>query len=109
MKGERLLVHCTCPDHDTATEIAAELVERRLAACVNIVPQVTSVYRWEGRVETESEALLLIKTTGARYPQLETALRYLHPFELPEIVAVDLCSGLPEYLQWLDTETRETS
>ena len=108
MTGERLLVPCTCPDHDNATAIAAELVEQHLAACVNIVPQVTSVYRWEGRVETESESLLLIKTTGARYAQLETTLRYLHPFELPEIVAVDLCNGLPEYLQWLHTETRET-
>lgn len=106
--GERLLVFCTCPDRESANSIAAELIERRLAACVNILPEVTSVFRWQGRVTHDSETLLLIKTAGARYAQLETALRYLHPYELPEIIAVDVTRGLPEYLHWLDAETRET-
>ncbi len=97
------LVLCTCPDTGTAGRLAAELVERRLAACVNIVSGVTSVYRWQGKIETESEVLLLVKTRSDRYQEVEKALLEHHPYELPEVVAVSLEQGLSGYLAWLDS------
>lgn len=96
------MVLCTCPDEAVAREIATALVEGRLAACVNVVPGLTSVYRWQGRVETDREALLVIKTTAAAFPALREAIRSRHPYELPEIVAVGIEDGLEEYLRWID-------
>ncbi len=86
-----------------AEKIATALVEQRLAACVNIVPNLTSVYRWQGKIEKDNEILLLIKTTQQHYPSLETAIRQLHPYELPEILAVTVKEGLPDYLDWITT------
>ena len=88
-----------------AQTLAQALIERRLAACVNVLADCTSVYRWEGKVESCSEVPLLIKTTAARYPALEQAIRNLHPYELPEIIAVPIAHGLPEYLNWVAAET----
>lgn len=99
-----LLVLCTCP-RDAATALAEALVDRRLAACVNIVADVTSVYRWQERRETAAESLLLIKTQKRVYPQLEQTLRELHPYELPEIIAVSLTQGLTAYLDWINGNT----
>ena len=101
MSTDVLLTLCTCPDDDRARSIASALVERRLAACVNVTAPVTSVYRWDGRVETAAEVLLLVKTTRARYPALERALRDLHPYEVPEIIAVPVDRGLHDYLEWV--------
>jgi periplasmic divalent cation tolerance protein len=101
MSTDVLLTICTCPDDDRARAIASALVERHLAACVNVTPPVTSVYRWDGRVETAAEVLMLIKTTRDRYPALERALRDLHPYEVPEIIAVPIDRGLHDYLQWV--------
>lgn len=102
---ENLLVITNCPDEDTANAIALALVEGRLAACVNILPRCQSVYRWQGAVETASEVPLLIKTTAANYPALETAIRDRHPYEVPEIIALSIARGLPAYLNWLADET----
>ena len=102
MPTHHRVVLCTCPDEETATAIARMLVERRLAACVNVVPGLTSVYRWRGRVETDREALLVVKTTAAALPALTAAVRERHPYELPEIVAVGVEDGLEEYLKWVD-------
>lgn len=99
-----LLALCTCP-RETADALAKTLVDRRLAACVNIVPELTSVYRWQGQCETTRESLLLIKTHARVYPRLEQALRELHPYELPEIIAVSLARGLAAYLDWIDSNT----
>jgi periplasmic divalent cation tolerance protein len=99
------LIYCTCPDTDTAERIATTLVERRLAACVNVLPAVTSIYRWQEAVERSSEVLLLIKTCAERYPALEAAIRELHPYELPEILAVEAAAGLPPYLAWVRDST----
>ena len=96
-----LLALCTCPDEATARRLASLLVEDHLAACVNILPGLTSVYRWQGRTESASEWLLLIKTHRSRYPSLEQQLREHHPYELPEIVAVSISNGLPDYLRWI--------
>ena len=105
MSFQPLLVYCTCPDHDSALRIAQALVDRQLAACVNLVPGLTSVYRWQGQRETAQEVLLLIKTRQAVYPELEAALLALHPYELPEIIAVPIEAGLPAYLSWIETGT----
>ncbi len=97
-----LLVLCTCPDRRTALGLATPLVQEGLAACVNITAPITSVYRWQGKVEQAEECLLLIKTGAARYQELEDALRSRHPYELPEIIAVPIEHGLTDYLQWVE-------
>ena len=81
--------------------MAAALVERRLAACVNALGACTSTYRWDGRTESAEEFPLLIKTTRERYPALEAAISEMHPYDVPELVAVDIATGLPAYLDWL--------
>lgn len=101
-----LLCLTTCPDAASASAIADALVGERLAACVNVVPGLQSVYRWGGAVERADEVLLLIKTTRERYPALEQRLAALHPHELPELVAVASVAGLPAYLRWVDNQTR---
>lgn len=102
MSTDALLIHCTCPDRSSADIIARQLVEQRLAACVSAVPAVTSTYIWEGAVETAEEVLLLVKSNRRNYPRLEQAIVSMHPYELPEIIAVPVEQGLPEYLQWID-------
>ena len=101
------LVFCSCPDPATAQRLATALVEARLAACVSVLPQVRSVYRWQGAVEQADETLLLAKTAAARLPALVERLEALHPYELPEIVAVEAAAGLPAYLDWVADATRE--
>lgn len=95
------LVLCTCPDRASAQELAERLVDERLAACVNILPQLTSVYRWQGKRETSQELLLLIKSAQDVYPQLEQTIMEYHPYELPEIIAVPITGGLSGYLNWI--------
>ena len=100
-----LLVLTNLPDRAGAEKLAAELVEQRLAACVNVLAPCRSVYRWQGAVQKEEEHPVLIKTTRERYAALEAAIRAAHPYELPEIVAVPIERGLPGYLQWVIDET----
>jgi periplasmic divalent cation tolerance protein len=100
------LVISNLPDRASAEKLAHALIEQRLAACINILSPCRSVYRWEGKVEDAEEFPMLIKTTRERYPALERAIRAGHPYELPEIIALPLAGGLPEYLDWVDTETR---
>jgi periplasmic divalent cation tolerance protein len=100
-----IIVFSTFPSDTLAREAASKLIEQRVAACVSILPGMASIYRWEGRVEASEEVLLIIKTTKETYPQLESALKACHPYELPEILAVASIAGLPEYLQWVMTET----
>ena len=96
-----LLCLTTCPAAGCAERIAAALVEEHLAACVTIVPGLRSVYRWQGAIERADEHLLLIKTTADEYPALQARLQTLHPYELPELLAVEAVDGLPAYLQWV--------
>lgn len=100
-----LLVSTNMPDADTAQRMAEALVQSRAAACVNILAPCTSVYRWQGKIETAHEVPLLIKTTRSAYARLEEAIRAQHPYELPEIIAVPVEVGLPGYLQWVTQET----
>ena len=101
------LVITNCPDEETANRIALAVVEAKLAACVNILPRVQSIYRWQGVVESAAEVPLLIKTTAAAYPALEAAIRESHPYDVPEIIALPITAGLPAYLTWLAAETRQ--
>ena len=100
-----LMVMTSVPDGDVASRLAHVLVERRLAACVNIMAACTSVYRWNGKLEAATEVPLLIKTRAEVYNEVEAAIRSLHPYELPEIVAVSIQHGLPAYLDWVHRET----
>jgi len=100
-----ILVLCSCPGETIALELARTLVRERLAACVNRVPGVTSVYLWEGRICEDSEQLLVIKTTPACYPALEMRLKTLHPYEIPEIIVIPVVTGSRQYLAWLSTAT----
>jgi periplasmic divalent cation tolerance protein len=108
MSAETLLVITSLPDRASADALARALVERRAAACVNVLAPCTSVYRWKGAVETAEEYPLFAKTTRDRYSLLERVVRELHPYELPEIIAVPVGGGLPAYLDWVAAETRPT-
>lgn len=104
-ESDTLLVLTTLPDRDTAVKLAQRLVQSRLAACVNILSGCTSVYRWKGTIEQADEVPVLIKTRAARYDELEAAIRGLHPYEVPEVIAVPLARGLSDYLEWVAEET----
>ena len=101
MDTDYLLVLCTCPSRSAADAIATAALEERLAACVNQVPGIRSLYRWKGRVESDDEILLLIKTTTASFSRLEATIRSLHPHELPEIIAVPINTGQTDYIKWI--------
>ena len=104
--AKSVVVLVTAPTAEKAAEIGRAVVEEGLAACVNVLPECRSVYRWEGKLEHATEVPLLIKTTRGAYPELEQALRKSHPYELPEIVAVPVAAGLPDYLNWVAQETQ---
>ena len=96
-----MLVVSTFPDVATARRIGRELVEQHCAACANILPHIESIFWWEKKVESANEALVLFKTTADRYAALETTLKQLHPYEVPEIMAFSVEQGLPDYLRWV--------
>jgi len=98
---ELLLVLCTCPDEDSARKLAGTLVGKRLAACVTISSTIQSVYRWQGRIQEDREALMMIKTTKAGWARLEQALIELHPYDVPEIIATPIVAGSQNYLNWV--------
>jgi len=100
-----LMVVCSCPDQASAAALAQTLVERRLAACVNLLPPMQSVYRWQGQIEHASEVQLLAKTTALRLPALKDFIVRHHPYEIPEILAFPASDGLPSYLRWVEDET----
>jgi periplasmic divalent cation tolerance protein len=101
-----LLVLTNLPDRAAAERLAGALVEQRVAACVNILAPCKSVYRWKDAVQHDDEHPVLIKTTAERYAALEAAIRAVHPYELPEIIAVPVERGLPAYLAWVEAETK---
>ena len=102
---EATLVITNLPDREKALALAGKLVESRLAACVNVMAECTSVYVWEGKTETTREVPLLIKTLAKHYQKVEAMIRQNHPYELPEIIAVSLSEGLPEYIRWIASGT----
>jgi periplasmic divalent cation tolerance protein len=100
-----IIVLTNLPDRTAAMKLAQELVARRLAACVNVLGDCSSVYRWKGAIENATEVPVLIKTRAGRYAEVEAAIRQLHPYELPEVVAVPVVRGFNEYLDWVAGET----
>ena len=99
--SEILIAFCTFPDLDLAKAVVREVIELRLAACGNILPAIHSVYRWQGKVESSDETLVIFKLDWNRYPEFEGKIRSMHPYEVPEIVAFPLTKGLPAYLDWV--------
>jgi periplasmic divalent cation tolerance protein len=100
-----ILVLTNLPDQEAAEKLARQLVDKRQAACVNILAPCKSIYHWQGKTESTQEVPLLIKTTEERYAALEQTIRELHPYELPEIIHVPVTGGLPAYLNWVSEET----
>ncbi|MEJ2635848.1 MAG: divalent-cation tolerance protein CutA [Calditrichia bacterium] len=106
MNAKYVLGFCTVPDAPLAGKIAKTLVEERLAACCNIIPGITSVYRWEKEVQTDSELLLLIKTSEERFDELKKRILELHPYDVPEIITTSISEGHIEYLKWIGENVR---
>jgi periplasmic divalent cation tolerance protein len=104
-RSQALLIFTNLPDEASAQALATALVSDRLAACVNIFAPCRSTYRWQGVIENAQEVPVLIKTSATRYAALEAAIRAHHPYELPEIIAVPVAHGLPDYLSWVAAET----
>ena len=98
---DKRIVLSTAGSEEEARKIAHDLVEKRLAACVNIVPRIESIYRWEGKVESNHEWLLLVKTTAEKFPAVRDAIRELHSYDLPECIAVSIEDGSKDYLEWI--------
>jgi periplasmic divalent cation tolerance protein len=103
---DKRIVLSTAGSEDEARKIAKHLVEQKLAACVNIVPKIESVYRWQGKVESNREYLLLIKTSSEKFPEVRDAIRELHSYELPECIALAVEDGASAYLQWLEDSVK---
>jgi periplasmic divalent cation tolerance protein len=101
MAGEVVVVLTTWPSVEMARAIGRKLVDEKLAACANIVPAIESIYRWQGKVETSPEVLVIFKTTEERYAQLESRIRGLHSYDVPEIICLPVSGGLPSYLTWV--------
>lgn len=101
MSDQYILVLCTCPNDVDAARLANTLVEERLAACVNRIPRMNSTYRWQGKVMTETEALLMIKTSAAQFEALSRRIHELHPYDVPEVMALPFVRGSERYLAWL--------
>jgi periplasmic divalent cation tolerance protein len=104
---EALVVLVTAPSPERAADIARAVVEERLAACGNVVPGLRSIYRWEGKIQDEAEALLVLKTTRARFEALRDRIVALHPYEVPEVIALSVDEGSAPYLAWIAAETGE--
>jgi periplasmic divalent cation tolerance protein len=99
--SETLVAFCTFPDSDVAEKITRELVELHLAACGNILPKIRSIYQWQGKIESSDEVLSIFKLACDRYPEFEKKIRSMHPYQVPEIVALPISEGLPAYLDWV--------
>jgi periplasmic divalent cation tolerance protein len=97
------IILCTFPDKESAESIARLLVNDKIAACINILPDITSIYMWQEQIKSAQEYLLLIKANKSCYQRIETLLIEYHPYELPEIIAVSIENGFPEYLSWIDS------
>ena len=100
----KIVVYSTCSNPKEAEQLARRLVEQRLAACVNVIPRIKSFYRWKGKVERGAELLLVIKTSRELFPRLRAELERQHSYEIPELVALPIVDGAPNYLNWMDGE-----
>lgn len=105
MKNNILIAFSTCGDYSEGRGLAEEMVESGLAACVNVIPKITSVYRWQGQIESDDECLMIIKTSEGSMPALREWILRRHSYELPELVAVPVSDGLPAYFRWVSDQT----
>lgn len=101
---DKIIVYSTCSGVEEARKLAGHLIEQRLAACVNVLPGVDSFYRWKGKVEQDSEVLLMIKTSRELFDRLRLEWQRLHTYEIPELIAVPIVAGAPDYLTWMERE-----
>jgi len=106
-KPAYLVVFVTTSGYEEARRIADALVSQRKAACVNIVPQVKSLFRWKGKIEDAEESLLVIKTRAKLFPEVMNLVKSIHSYEVPEIIALSITEGNPDYLKWIDEETEK--
>ncbi|WP_425892397.1 divalent-cation tolerance protein CutA [Aeromonas veronii] len=102
---DAIVVLCTCPDQTSADLLCEQLLNQRLAACINQLPGITSVYRWQGKVERTAEIQLIIKSRQSRFAELQAYIQANHPYEVPELLALPVSAGLPAYLDWINGET----
>lgn len=108
MKGEeKYVVFCTVPSEEVAEKIAKIVVEKRVGACVNIIKQIRSIYFWQGKVEDDSELLLIIKTSSQAFQELKETIRQNHPYKVPEIIAIPIIEGSESYLEWIEEVTQK--
>jgi periplasmic divalent cation tolerance protein len=105
MQYTHIVVYITVPSQEVGLQVANMLVENNLAACVNILPGVMSIYQWQGEIQQEDELLLIVKTKAGCFDQLATAVKRVHPYDVPEIIAAPIVSGSNEYLAWINEET----
>ncbi len=105
MEGEISILLSSVPDEDTGARIARELLDAKLAACVNIIPKIRSIYRWKGEVRDDAEVLLIIKTQHDRVEDTIRAVKSLHPYDVPEIISIPIEAGWPDYMKWIIDET----
>lgn len=103
MEYEHCVVYITCPDHDAGELLAGALVERKLVACVNVIDGVTSLFHWEGRVDRDPEVLLVIKTRTELLDVIEQCVNEVHPYDVPEVIALPIIGGSRKYLDWIDS------
>ncbi len=103
---KQTIILMTCPDETSARDLAQKLVKERLAACVQLSP-ITSIYTWDGQMETKTEVRMVIKTRAALYRELEAFVREHHAYEVPQFLQIPIQAGLPEYLEWMELNTRE--
>ena len=108
MNEQFVIAFSTFPDVETARRIARELVETALVACVNIIPAMESIYYWKEKVETGAESLAIFKLTSARYSEFESRLRALHPYDVPEVVRLNVAGGSVDYLRWIGESCRRS-
>lgn len=106
MKDEYIVVYVTTPDDTTAKMIARKVLEKRLAACINIIPNIFSIYRWKGEIEEDQEALMIIKTRRILFEPLTKTIKELHPYEIPEVIGIPIIEGYNAYLGWISDETK---
>ncbi|MAZ67068.1 MAG: divalent-cation tolerance protein CutA [Kangiellaceae bacterium] len=104
---QTVVYFCTCPSPDSATDLANTLVTEKLAACVNIVPAISSIYEWQGELCRDQEALLIIKTTQGKFNALEKRVTEQHPYDVPELIGFDVSNGHPPYINWLISTIHE--
>ena len=109
MEHEHCVIYITCPDHDAGELLASSLVEHRLVACVNVIDGVTSLFHWEGRVDRDPEVLLVIKTRTDLLDVIERRVNEVHPYDVPEVIALPIIGGSKAYLDWIDESVADAN